>query len=668
MRKIYFTLALALLTSTGMQADNVNMKANAVYDEALGLTMPTMFAVPQNGDPSMVVTASKVRGEELRVFKNLEEGQVYDFLALYTQDEAPMLFIAHEGVTAEADKVLTFDAAEATVTVVPRFVTPTGQEIGDGNCAGVSLYTFFYHDHCGLFTKTAKSILAIYDTEQGGVKNWISRYGIKANGALQHFSFEDVGLFATPEGMCYIQVPFTVGNADATPSNEAANYVEPLDPNVVQPAFQQQIINAKDGNYQWGNGFVTLNGMDQFWRLDCGTIAENIDNWNLQRINLCTPANYNGPLGIAMRPCYDPIISYDNALEAPITTYTPGEGWVYRGISIVRDNLMACNAEGNRPLDGDFERLHFAVTPEVKLGAGVPAFVWIATMDEENNLPTFDFDFVGRYGERRTRDAFDYAERGWVDENPMTYKLTIGDNTFTSHMDFSYYQEEWMEAFDEDEEFRVEEPFTLDIVNRNCALAEGVEGSNTIHMEWDSSRDDQFPPTLTMLQLRNSKDQMADQFATADDGVLEFCAGDFTPTVTEYWTRYFNFQPIHEITVEVAPHGSNQFTAMSEVNNIANLHYEPGFGDFFRVPLGQTSAINADGWYDLRITLADEAGNLQQQTLAPAFQIASATGITTTNKSHAATYYDLTGRKVAQPNHGVYMKVSEGKTQKVAFQ
>ena len=86
-----------------------------------------------------------------------------------------------------------------------------------------------------------------------------------------------------------------------------------------------------------------------------------------------------------------------------------------------------------------------------------------------------------------------------------------------------------------------------------------------------------------------------------------------------------------------------------------DLFFMPGFGYFYRGSLADVEANSANGWYDLRITVSDAAGNYLTQTLSPAFAIGEYAVINTVDApdTDAPTeYFTIQGQRVANPAPG----------------
>lgn len=221
-------------------------------------------------------------------------------------------------------------------------------------------------------------------------------------------------------------------------------------------------------------------------------------------------------------------------------------------------------------------------------------------------------------------------------------------------------------------------------------LSNGLDRKTTVDSKWNntSSTQDQTPPTLTFLQFRNKEGIVGDNFINAEDGLIYMTAGDFEPRVilnaieTEdgFWNYdYFEYQA-PQVSLEYRPDGSEQFYGL-EITEIPENFNEHGFGAFYTCELGQIATGSASGWFDLRITLMDQAGNSQIQTLEKAFRIDALSGvnkitedteeiIVNGNNILAPPYYKVytTSGIMTSPYNlspGIYMVKSNCKTHKV---
>lgn len=221
-------------------------------------------------------------------------------------------------------------------------------------------------------------------------------------------------------------------------------------------------------------------------------------------------------------------------------------------------------------------------------------------------------------------------------------------------------------------------------------LSNGLDRKTTVDSKWNntSSTQDHTPPTLTFLQFRDKEGIVGDNFINADDGLIYMTAGDFEPRVilnaieNEYGSfnyDYFEYQA-SQVRLEYRPDGSEQFYGL-EIKEIPENFNEHGFGAFYTCELGQIATGSTSGWFDLRITIMDQAGNSQIQTLEKAFKIDALSRvdkvtedteeiIVNGNNILAPPYYKVytTSGIMTSPYNlspGIYMVRSDCKTHKV---
>lgn len=206
-----------------------------------------------------------------------------------------------------------------------------------------------------------------------------------------------------------------------------------------------------------------------------------------------------------------------------------------------------------------------------------------------------------------------------------------------------------------------------DIFTYDNVLIDGeIEGSVTAELgikKGEGMDVDFIPPVLTFLGMHDVKGNLTDRFETATDGTVEFYAGDFyfdfNWSVTEYenYPRYM-CREIPDVKVEYAPYQTDNFTELT-VTEVPEKYFYPGWGNYYTVPLKDVSAKSANAWFDLRISLEDEAGNTHVQTISPAFRINDASGVETVcsdTDSHEPVYYDMMGRRIVNPADGIFIE------------
>ena len=219
----------------------------------------------------------------------------------------------------------------------------------------------------------------------------------------------------------------------------------------------------------------------------------------------------------------------------------------------------------------------------------------------------------------------------------------------------------------------------VDLTMKNTnILVDGLQGMNTTTIHFDMANQDNTPPTIQMLQFKDSEDYITDRFAEAKDGILEIAAADFNYFLnTETWESGFDYQPLN-ITAEYSPYSKEQWAKL-EIEEVPELYNEMGWGYFFRASLKDVEGAGEKGWFDLRFSMSDEAGNTHVQTVSPAFRIDDLvdTGIennnqyTITNNRCAEAVYDVMGRRMGngQSNKGIrIVRKQNGDVRKVIVQ
>ena len=236
--------------------------------------------------------------------------------------------------------------------------------------------------------------------------------------------------------------------------------------------------------------------------------------------------------------------------------------------------------------------------------------------------------YVGRYGETR-----------WCDIGSWSWEATYNGEPMTTIDEWNVQQEGIYEFTCKDENVEVD----------------GLEGRNTTTVYYNTSKEDCIPPTLTMLQFRNADGNVTDRFASGNDGIMEMTAADFNcQFMTDYRGAIYECNPI-SITVAYSPYGKDSWTELA-VEDIPELYNEKGWGYFYRTSLKDVEGAGEKGWFDLRFSMSDEAGNTHVQTVSPAFRIDDLvdTGISQLRIDNGQltipgneTVYDVMGRRVA---------------------
>ncbi len=277
--------------------------------------------------------------------------------------------------------------------------------------------------------------------------------------------------------------------------------------------------------------------------------------------------------------------------------------------------------------------------------------------------------YYGRLGEDREPDIYGSWAEVEID----------GDNVFEGSLSELVF---W--SVDEFSLPKAKGNYTF-LIENDCALVDGKESLNRAIIKCNASGSDREAPTLTMLNFRNQNDEITDRFASPEDCVLEFSAADLSSAINEFDCDWFKCQSPAEVKVEYAAENNDNFKELP-VTEVPELFFAPAFGSFYRVPFSGADLTSATGWFKLRITVTDFAGNSQQQTLTPVVYIDSLTSVDEIEASSEIfregdilhgngeiRIFDLAGRLVRSGNeaisinglNGAYIVRNGGKAMKI---
>jgi subtilisin family serine protease len=150
----------------------------------------------------------------------------------------------------------------------------------------------------------------------------------------------------------------------------------------------------------------------------------------------------------------------------------------------------------------------------------------------------------------------------------------------------------------------------------NGSLYPGVNKTTFVTMDLDSTRADYLPPALTTMMMLDGTGALATRLEPHGSGSLLFSAADFAPNGNNRL-----YQPIRTDSTAVSYRYSGE-TAWRPLTatQVTEAPAISGTGILFRVDLASVANVSG-GLVDLKIDLADNAGNRTTETMAPAFSI-----------------------------------------------
>lgn len=179
---------------------------------------------------------------------------------------------------------------------------------------------------------------------------------------------------------------------------------------------------------------------------------------------------------------------------------------------------------------------------------------------------------------------------------------------------------------------------------------------------------DCIPPQLQCVQIREANGVVANSLDSSRGATLTIGAGDYDWWIDNGVACYTELSKPVSVSVSIVPEKDEFAGAWTplEVNDIEEGRNEAGFGYIFRSELPEL----ADGWYSLKITVTDEAGNSTKQILSPAFRVGEESGVREIaddelTENSDVYYFNLQGIRVENPAHGIYIRCNGNRMEKV---
>lgn len=278
----------------------------------------------------------------------------------------------------------------------------------------------------------------------------------------------------------------------------------------------------------------------------------------------------------------------------------------------------------------------------LSFGQGSPftQFSFTSTYTDGVINPDIKTYSVGLGGELRSCDDADVIMSILVDG-----KESLSDEINTL--------EKWQESFD----FAQSTPSEI-IINYWHNNVNSIDDNgytslkSTINFK-DGADSDYFPPLLNSLQFRTTDGTIVSDFDDASKAEMSIYAGDFNQVFGDELNngsknRHLVFAPLKSCKIEYAPHGTDIFT---ELNVEAIGQPSTIFGQNYKASLAQVNAENAD-WFDIKITLADDADNTQEQIMSPAFHISGTASLNSVSKNSSVDF-SVVGRTIVTSSDNV---------------
>lgn len=387
----------------------------------------------------------------------------------------------------------------------------------------------------------------------------------------------------------------------------------------------------------------------------------------------------------------------DFSILHPLTTlsstdYSDEDEWVFGGISTPSFAFNGTGFEfyatqGNVSYTNDkpeWEKtpfnpaLTFATTDGITFGDNFAMCVTAVETDPWADVP---FSYItpdcyfGNYGEART-----------VDSNVVSFAVKYNGVSQEVAEGTSLY--DWAEKWATNG--HTPGVMTYIFTNRNI-LTDGMAGENICEASFTEGADDDTPPTLQRIMMRDGSGNVTNRFQKPNGATIAIVGGDFIKNKksreTGSYPMNFTYYTFAEATIEAeyAVHGSSEFHPFAiDIDN--DKFFMPAFGQYHSGSLEQIDTPSPTGWYDLKVAITDKAGNKQVQTIAPAFKLDEisagieavtndATGFGVVGNAIVSadgsevSVYTLSGIQIANTDlqPGLYIAVSADRSAKIAI-
>lgn len=208
--------------------------------------------------------------------------------------------------------------------------------------------------------------------------------------------------------------------------------------------------------------------------------------------------------------------------------------------------------------------------------------------------------FMGIFGERRSVDVLASTWISMADNDTLTTTYNNLALSFINHAKTDH-----------------EKPHRIKIqVDDQNFMIDTIKGRLFVEMQYTEGAEDVSCPTMMMYQIRNKAGKITNKIKE-EGAVLAFSGNDYQ------YDKYGFTTEKCDIKLEMAIHGSNNFKEIQTTE--VEKYNHPMWGTFRQVVLDKELGFNHTGWFDIRFSLTDKAGNTQVQTLTPAFYAEFAT-------------------------------------------
>ncbi len=552
------------------------------------------------------------------------------------------LMLTLDDVEVYEDMNLSLSASSAKTRTDITHIGPNGENLVIGNdyiASSEFMQAVLHGDKVVRFTNSGSAYIATNNPD--------SRYKMTR-----------LDMMATTAGVLHMVIPVDFSK----PSNgsDATNWMTSIVPIASNPAYERYRewkTEAGDPDYYYS--FVPFMVLVDGKHLATGGLGVFNSDCPANTVGIWEPTGYDGRFEMIGFPTGSSIKSWHSSISG-LPLHRTEDGLRQYGIHFTPDRTIFLADEYSPKLGKGYSIFNTAPSDK-PIGNCAPIMTIIP--DEEY----FDFTYSGRNGESMGY-ASDYyflpSQEYWDDifTTPLCdLKFYKDDMLLTDNrMDFPY-DCDWGEGGD----------YRLEISTSNVLVDGTVSGFSRSVSCFNTENGSWIPPTITSLQIIDSDSEINDHLESTAGAYVNMTAGLFN-YADNYEKRYVyaKFNPVSCTSMEYAPYGTEDFTALPVSE--ANGYVLPGYGSRFEASLKGISAEDADAWYDLRISISDQYGSTQTQTISPAFMVKGLSSIETISTESldlsSCKIFTMQGIRVKNIDApGIYIIMTpEGRTFKVA--
>ena len=644
MRKIFtLVLTLAALTSSAEQPVIIKDYIAPVRSNSVSRSGNVKLLLSLNTLPDGVffgVMAARTVNGEVEVYYAREEpdGSVsiempegtYDFLASGINDTAAkQFFLVEKNVEVDASQTsLAFFQSDATRLVIPKFVTPEGEEIDRSD-----FDSFFGSNSSVFFSYGGRHIFG--DPYETGIANYNEFLTNATDNTFGLTTMNVTGL----KGGCYfyvLPVDLTKDECSTTTEGWQSRRISVAS----NPMYEISLAYHEGQGEMYSMAYCGFAEDDNLiCSLGQGLFSEELPD---DVIYMWEPENYDGPYSMVSFPLG--AVCFGNTSAVQGMPYLYGKDGLKRVASNwgMGAGLFSTPEERNVTLSNPYlEKL----VPNAPLGNCAPV---ILTATEPDGA-TFQFECIGRNGEVMSIDSWNIYEA--ITQDADNEPWNGGTNTVSVYVDDQLLTENRSD-FPNQIYWGEEGEYTIEIMTDNILIDGEIAGKSTCTTKYNPRESLCSIPSATWMGIVNADGRLTDRLVEPDGASLQLYAVTLAPDLESEIPSYI-FSELSDVRVEYAPYGTGNFREL-KVEAVPENDCIPGWGYFYKADLSGVEGESSNTWYDVRLTLETETGGSQQQVISPAFTVGPQNGIDGVSADNLAPveYYNLQGQRIASPEKG----------------